>query len=100
MVYVFLALSFVLSGLTGWLSGWFASWNALWQLPLTFAGIFLGFVILFLLLLFVSTRFVDPEKLLEKPSRYFRFMLNQFCRLAFFPRRRSRSCDRSGEASA
>ena len=46
MVYVFLALSFVLSGLTGWLSGWFASWNALWQLPLTFAGIFLGFVIL------------------------------------------------------
>lgn len=84
MVYVFLALSFVLSGLTGWLSGWFSSWNALWQLPLTFAGIFLGFVILFLLLLFVSTRFVDPKKLLEKPSRYFRFMLNQFCRLAFF----------------
>ena len=65
MVYVFLALSFVLSGLTGWLSGWFSSWNALWQLPLTFAGIFLGFVILFLLLLFVSTRFVDPKKLLE-----------------------------------
>ena len=41
-------------------------------------------MILFLLLLFVSTRFVDPKKLLEKPSRYFRFMLNQFCRLAFF----------------
>ena len=39
---------------------------------------------LFALVLFVSTRFVDPKKLLEKPSAYFRFMINQFCRLAFF----------------
>lgn len=84
MVYVFLAVSLVASGLLGFFQGWFVSWNALWQIPLSFAGFFLGFVLLFALVLFISTRFVNPQKLLEKPSRYFRFMLNQFCRLAFF----------------
>ena len=84
MVYVFIALSLAASGLIGYYSGWFLSWNALWQIPLTSAGFFFGFVALFALVLFVSTRFVDPKKLLEKPSAYFRFMINQFCRLAFF----------------
>ena len=84
MVYAFLALSLVCTGLTGALNNWFSSWNALWQVPLGFAGFFLGFVLLFALVLFISTRFVDPKKMLEKPSAYFRFMLNQFCRLAFF----------------
>ena len=84
MVYVFIALSLAASGLIGYYSGWFLSWNALWQIPLTLAGFFFGFVALFALVLFVSTRFVDPKKLLEKPSAYFRFMINQFCRLAFF----------------
>lgn len=84
MVYVFLALSLAASGALGYFCGWFASWNALWQLPLTALGCFLGFVVLFVLVLFVSTRFIDPKKLLEKPSRYFRFMINQFCRMAFF----------------
>ena len=84
MVYAFLALSLVCTGLTGALNNWFSSWNALWQVPLGFTGFFLGFVLLFALVLFISTRFVDPKKMLEKPSAYFRFMLNQFCRLAFF----------------
>ncbi len=30
----------------------------------------------------ISCLFVDPKKLLEKPSGYFRFLLNEFCRLA------------------
>ncbi len=84
MLYVFLFLSLAAAAAIGGANSWFASWNVLWQLPLTFAAFFLGFVILFALVLFISTRFVDPKKLLEKPSRYFRFMLNQFCRLAFF----------------
>lgn len=84
MQYVFLGLSLAITGLIGGLNGWFTSWNALWQIPLTFSGVFLGVVLLFLLVLFISTRFVDPKKLLEKPSRFFRFMINQFCRLAFF----------------
>lgn len=84
MVYLFLALSFGASCILGYYGGWFASWNALWQLPLTSLGFFLGFVLLFVLVLLVSTRFVDPKKILDKPSRYFRFMLNQFCRMAFF----------------
>lgn len=56
----------------------------LWQFPLLTAGMMAGLVLLFLLVLFVSTLFVDPKKMLEKPSAYFRFMLNQFCRLALF----------------
>ena len=41
------------------------------------------FPLLFLLVLVVSCLFVDPKKLVEKPSPYFRFLLNQFSRLAF-----------------
>ena len=84
MLYVFLALA-LLSGcaLTYAASG-FASLAALWQVPVFFLGSFLALVVLFLLVVLVSCLFVDPKKLLEKPSRYFRFMLNQFCRLAFF----------------
>lgn len=84
MVYVFLGLSLAASGLLGYFEGWFSSWNALWQLPLCAGGVFLGLVLLLVLVVFISTRFVDPKKLLEKPSRYFRFMLNQLCRLIFF----------------
>lgn len=40
-------------------------------------------MLLFLLVLVVSCLFVDPKKLVEKPSPYFRFLLNQFSRLAF-----------------
>lgn len=60
----------------------FSTLACLWQFPLLTAGMLAGLVLLFLLVLFVSTLFVDPKKLVEKPSAYFRFMLNQFCRLA------------------
>ena len=84
MLYVFLALA-LLSGcaLTYAASG-FASLAAVWQVPVFFLGSFLALVVLFLLVVLVSCLFVDPKKLLEKPSAYFRFMINQFCRLAFF----------------
>lgn len=84
MLYVFLFVGVAASAAIGGVNGWFSSWNVLWQLPLTFCGVFLALLLLFALVLFISTRFVDPKKLLEKPSRYFRFMLNQFLRLAFF----------------
>ena len=84
MQYVFLVLSAVAAVWIGGANDWFSSWNALWQLPLTFAGVFLGFVVLFLLVIFISTRFISPKKLREKPSPFFRFLLNQFCRIAFF----------------
>ena len=82
MLYVFLALA-LLSGcaLTYAASG-FASLAALWQVPVFFLGSFLALVVLFLLVVLVSCLFVDPKKLLEKPSGYFRFLLNEFCRLA------------------
>ena len=82
MLYVFLALA-LLSGcaLTYAASG-FASLAALWQVPVFFLGSFLAFVVLFLLVVLVSCLFVDPKKLLEKPSGYFRFLLNEFCRIA------------------
>ena len=51
-------------------------------MPVFFAGSFLALVLLFLLVVLISCLFVDPKKLLEKPSGYFRFLLNEFCRLA------------------
>lgn len=83
MVYVLLALSAVFSAAVSAACNWFAGWAVLWQLPLLFIGCFLGLVLLFLLVLVVSCLFVDPTKLVEKPSPYFRFLLNQFSRLAF-----------------
>ena len=82
MLYVFLALA-LLSGcaLTYAASG-FASLAAVWQVPVFFLGSFLALVVLFLLVVLVSCLFVDPKKLLEKPSGYFRFLLNEFCRIA------------------
>lgn len=82
MLYVFLAVA-LLSGcaLTYAASG-FASLAALWQVPVFFLGSFLALVLLFLLVVLVSCLFVDPKKLLEKPSGYFRFLLNEFCRMA------------------
>lgn len=82
MLYVFLALA-LLSGcaLTYAASG-FASLAAVWQVPVFFLGCFLALVVLFLLVVLVSCLFVDPKKLLEKPSGYFRFLLNEFCRIA------------------
>ena len=82
MVYVLLTLSAVFSAAVSAACNWFASWTVLWQLPLLFLGCFLGLVLLFLLVLVVSCLFVDPKKLVEKPSPYFRFLLNQFSRLA------------------
>ena len=82
MVYVFLALSAIFSaGFAAW-HCWFASWAVLWQLPVLFLGSFLALVLLFLLVLGVSCLLVDPKKLVETPSPYYRFLLNQFCRLA------------------
>lgn len=83
MVYVLLALSAVFSAAVSAACNWFAGWAVLWQLPLLFVGCFLGLVLLFLLVLVVSCLFVDPKKLVEKPSPYFRFLLNQFSQLAF-----------------
>lgn len=62
----------------------FSALSCLWQFPLLAAGLMAGLVLLFLLVLFVSTLFVDPKKFVERPSAYFRFLLNQFCRLALF----------------
>ena len=82
MLYVFLVLALLASCALTWVASGFASLHALWQVPVFFAGSFLALVVLFLLVVLVSCLFVDPKKLLEKPSGYFRFLLNEFCRLA------------------
>ena len=62
----------------------FASHAAIWQFPLAFLGSFLVLVFLFLLIMFLSCSLVNMRRHVKKPSRYFLFLLNQFCRLAFF----------------
>ena len=83
MVYVLFALSAVFSAGCSALYGWYESWSVLWKLPLLCVGCFVAMVLLFLLVLVVSCLFVDPKKPLETPSPYFRFLLNQFSKLAF-----------------
>lgn len=82
MLYVFLVLALLASCVLTWAASGFASLHAPWQVPVFFAGSFLALVLLFLLVVLISCLFVDPKKLLEKPSGYFRFLLNEFCRLA------------------
>ena len=82
MLYVFLALSVLSGACLTWAACGFASVSAVWQFPVFTIGSFLAMVLLFLLVLLVSCLFVDPKKLLEKPSGYFRFLLNEFSRLA------------------
>ena len=82
MLYVFLVLALLASCALTWVASGFASLHALWQVPVFFAGSSLALVLLFLLVVLISCLFVDPKKLLEKPSGYFRFLLNEFCRLA------------------
>ena len=82
MLYVFLVLALLASCALTWAASGFATLHALWQGPGFFAGRFLALVLLFLLVVLISCLFVDPKKLLEKPSGYFRFLLNEFCRLA------------------
>lgn len=82
MLYVFLALALLSSCALTYAASGFASLAAVWQVPVFFLGSFLALVVLFLLVVLVSCLFVDPKKLLEKPSGYFRFLLNEFCRIA------------------
>lgn len=82
MLYVFLVLALLASCALTWVASGFATLHALWQVPVFFVGSFLALVLLFLLVVLISCLFVDPKKLLEKPSGYFRFLLNEFCRLA------------------
>ena len=83
MTYLFLGLSAVAAALLSALELWYESWAVLWRLPLAFAGFYAGLVVLFLLVMAVSCLFVDMKKEVKTPSRYFRFLLNQFSRLAF-----------------
>lgn len=82
MLYVFLAVSLLAGCAFTYLASGFSSLAALWQLPVFFFGSFAALIVLFLLVVLVSCLFVDPKKLLEKPSGYFRFLLNEFCRMA------------------
>lgn len=82
MLYVFLALSLLCACALSYASCGFTTLAAVWQLPAFFCGSFLALVLLFLLVILISCLFVDPKKLLEKPSGYFRFLLNTACHLA------------------
>ena len=85
MLYVFLVLALLASCALTWAASGFATLHALWQVPVFFAGSFLALVLLFLLVVLISCLFVDPKKLLEKPSGYFRFLLVSNHRFAFDP---------------
>ena len=82
MVYIWLAVGLLGAAGIEYAINQFSSPACLWQLPLLLVGLLAAEILLFLIVLIVSTLFVNPKKLCEKPSAYFRFMLTQFCRIA------------------
>lgn len=84
MVSVFLLLSAGLSVGLCLAGGAFASLHVLWQLPVFFLAAFLALTLAFLLVFAVSCFVVDPKKMVETPSPYYRALFHHFCKLAFF----------------
>ena len=77
LLYLFLGISAVL-GIGGWLV-----YDKLWLLPVGFFGGFLGFVLLFGLMILVMSWFVDLEKVQEEDSAFYRWVVHQLIILAF-----------------
>ena len=48
----------------------------IWSIPLYFSAFFLGFFALFLIVLYIITLFIRPDKRLEKPKPFYRFFIN------------------------
>lgn len=84
VLFVFLFLSLAGSAVITQVSVTFSSLRALWVFPLCFAGCYLALVLLFLLVMLIAGLLADPEKPEQKASRFYRFILNAFCRIAFF----------------
>ncbi len=82
MLYVYSILSVISSFTILYVTGYLKTWHVLWRVPLIAAGCFLALVLLFLLVIYISTLFVDKRKLQERPSGYFRFLLSQFSTIA------------------
>ncbi len=78
MLYVYSVLSVISSFSILYFTGYLKTWHLLWRVPLIAVGCFLALVLLFLLVVYISTLFVDMRKKQDKPSSYFRFLLNQF----------------------
>lgn len=78
MLYVYSVLSIISSFSILYFTGYLKTWHLLWRVPLIAVGCFLALVLLFLLVVYISTLFVDMRKKQDKPSSYFRFLLNQF----------------------
>lgn len=84
MVSLFLLLSAGLSVGLCLAGGAFASLHVLWQLSVFFLAAFLTLTLAFLLVFAVSCFVVDPKKMVETPSPYYRALFHHFCKLAFF----------------
>ena len=78
MLYVYSVLSIISSFSILYFTGYLKTWHLLWRVPLIAVGCFLALLLLFLLVVYISTLFVDMRKKQDKPSSYFRFLLNQF----------------------
>lgn len=61
---------------------WASGWMAVVVGAALFCAIFLALAVLFLLVLYISSLFVDLSKPQKKQSAYFRFLANQFLQLA------------------
>ena len=82
LLYIFLALSAVFSAGLTLRSCLVEGLQRLWVLPVSFLGAFLVQVIIFFLVIWISCSIVKNKPVPEKDGKYFRWILQQFIRIA------------------
>ena len=82
MLFLFVVLSLIFAAVLVQGTVSFVSLRALWVFPLAAVGAFLALLLLFLLVFLVAGLLADPNRPQEKASRFHRFLLCQFSRIA------------------
>ena len=84
MLYIFILLSVL--GSAGLTIGcrWYEQIHVIWQAPLTAVGLFCALVLLFGILVAVSSALVNLDTEQKKRSNYFAFLLRAYAPVAFF----------------
>lgn len=80
---VLLLLSAVAAGLLNYSVDAFSGLQFLWMLPVSFAGAFLVLTALAVLFLVLVTLPVDPDKVRQEDSPFFRFLANAYIKFVF-----------------
>jgi len=77
----FLGISCLAAVLICWGGGAFAALGWLWLLPVSFAGVFLGLLIVYFAMIVLMSLLVDMDKSHEKDAPFYRWVIHQTAKL-------------------